>query len=685
MNILQTFISLFFTLLLSALLAPCAHADESSDDLTLLPLESLLDLKITSVSKKPQTIHDAAAAVFVITQEDIRRSGVTSIPEALRMVPGIQVARIDSNKWAISSRGFNGRFANKLLVLMDGRSLYTPFFIGVYWEVQDTVLEDIERIEVIRGPGAALWGTNAVNGVINIITKSSENTQGALVSSGTGNYEKNFATGRYATRLSDTTFIRLFAKYRERDSYVDSDGHDAHDSWDMIRGGFRLDTRLSNQDTLTFQGDYYSGTLSETYQLYHLPTIQTPSYASQIHNDSSVNGGNLLSRWQRNLGENNSLAIQLYYDHSERAMLVAPQKFNTLDFEFQHRLGFGNINDLVWGAGYRYNQYETENTPTLWFDRTSVSNHQFSSFFHNDIALIPDKLSFLIGSRFEHSDAAGFEIQPNGRLLWRPSPQQSLWGAVSRATRATTRGEKDIHYNYRTIPPSTPPNSTPLPLRLEIIGNKNFKSEEVTAYELGYRLELPAPVTFDLAFFYNDYKNMRVITPANGYAEPSANAAANLVQPYYLSNDMHGYSYGAELAMEWPPFDWWRLQASYSFERLIMSLDGKSSDTINKGNAEGDTPRHQFGIRSGFNLSRRISLDLWLRGVSALDSIDGISIPGYVTLDARIAWTPSRFWEIALVGQNLLDDRHPEFIPEYINTIPSEIPRSVYGKVTWKY
>lgn len=672
----------FFTF---AIFVTPAQADENSDDITSIPLESLLDMTITSVSKKDQTIYDAAAAVFVITQDDIKRSGVTSIPEALRMVPGIQVARIDSNKWAISSRGFNGRFANKLLVLMDGRSLYTPFFIGVYWEIQDTALEDVDRIEIIRGPGAALWGTNAVNGVINIITKTAESSHGVLVSSGAGSYEKAFTTGRYAAQLSDNTALRLFAKHQERDSFVDGNGHDARDSWDMTRGGFRLDSHLTSSDSLTVQGDYFSGALAETYQLYQLPTSLNPFYMSQVHHISNTNGGNILSRWQRSLGDNDALSLQLYYDHSERTMLVSPQKFNTIDLEFQHQLAIGNINNLVWGAGYRYNQYETVNTPTLWFNETNVTNHQFSSFLHDDITLIPGKLSFVLGSRFEHSDAAGFEIQPNGRLLWRPTSNQSIWGAVSRATRATTMSEQDINYNYRSIPPETSPNATPLPLRLEIIGNKNFKSEEVIAYELGYRAEVASQVTFDVALFYNDYRKMRVITPATGYAEPSMTAPTNFVQPYYLSNDMHGYSYGAELAMGWNPLHWLHLQGSYSFERLIMSLDGTSSDKINKGNAEGDTPRHQFSLRSGFNMTSAITLDLWLKGVTALDSIDSAKIPGYVTLDARLAWNLNRNWEFALVGQNLLDDHHPEFVPEYINTLPSEVPRSLYGMVTWKY
>lgn len=666
-------------------MTPYAALALSDSDLTNLPLESLLELQVTSVSKKTQPVTNAAAAIFVITQENIRRSGVTSIAEALRMAPGVQVARIDSNKWAVTSRGFNGRFANKLLVLMDGRSLYTPFFIGVYWEVQDTALEDIDRIEVIRGPGAALWGSNAVNGVINIITKTAENTQGVLLSSGGGSYEKAFVTARYGATIGDTNSLRMYAKHVQRDSFPRASGQDNADDWQTTQGGFRLDSQPSRQDRLTLQGDYYSGSLDETYLLYRLPTTADPAYSNTVHAATTVQGGNLLTRWQRTLSDSDTLAVQLYFDHTERSMLVAPQTFNTIDLDFQHHFSLGNRQDVVWGGGYRYNRYTVTNTATLAFDNQNVVNNLISLFLHDEIQLIPNQLALILGARLEHNDVSGFITQPNGRLLWTVSPQTSVWGAVSRAVRASTKGEQDIHYFYRTIPPATPGyNPDPnLPLRLEIDGNHSFKPEAVLAYEIGGRSELRTGLSLDLALYYNTYKHLRVITPGAGFQE-SGPPLAN-VQPYYLSNDLHGHSFGAELALEWALLDWWRLQASYSYQRLTMYLDGTSIDTINKGNAEGDTPQHQFSLRSGTDLGRQTTLDLWLRGTDRLASIDGVSIPGYLTLDARLAWRPVRNLELALVGQNLLTSRHPEFIPEYINTLPAEVARSVYGKLTWKF
>jgi len=473
----KCFLSSVLTVLL---MIPSFVSADTEVDLTTLPLESLMEMSVSSVSKKTQPITNAAAAVFVITQEDIRRSGVTTIADALRMAPGIQVARIDSNKWAISSRGFNGRFSNKLLVLMDGRSLYTPYFLGVYWEVQDTLLDDIDRIEVIRGPGAALWGTNAVNGVINIITRPAENTKGTLLAAGGGTYEKAFAAARVGTALGENASLRLYAKHQQRDSFAFESGAGSNDAWHSTQGGFRMDAQPGMRDTLTIQGDYYDGRLDETYLLYDHPASSTPPFTRVVQSGTAVSGGNLLSRWQRTFSDTNSLSLQLYYDHSERDMLVSPQIFNTLDVDFQHRFSLGRQQDVVWGLGYRHNQYGIENTPTLKFNTTNVSSDIFSAFLHDEISIVPSTVSLIIGSRFEQNDYSGLSVQPNCRLLWIVTPHNSLWGSVSRAVRSSTKGEQEINYNYRTLAAGEPPNpSTQFPLRLEINGNQDFKSEEL--------------------------------------------------------------------------------------------------------------------------------------------------------------------------------------------------------------
>jgi iron complex outermembrane receptor protein len=668
-------------------------------ELTDFDIEELMNITVTSVSKKSQKIADAAAAIYVISQDDIRRSGVTTIADALRMVPGVQVARIDSNKWAVTARGFNGRFANKLLVLMDGRSLYTPYFLGVYWEMQDTVLEDIERIEVIRGPGAALWGSNAVNGVINIITKSAKKTKGALVSAGGGSTEKAFTTARYGASLGDATNLRLYAKHQERDGFFDAAGKNTNDSWDKTQGGFRLDSQLTTQDHLTVQGDYFDGSIKETFVRFDYPASTNQFPYRLLNLESGMSGGNILTRWQRTFSDSHTLSLQTYYDHSERNMYASPQKFNTFDLDFQHQFALGNVQNIVWGLGYRSSQHEVTNTSTLTLDQQKVTNNLYSLFLHDEITLIPGTVSLIIGSRFEHNDYSGFDVQPNGRLLWTITPNNSAWAAVSRAVRSGTSGEQDINYRYRTIPVKTAQNQNDpqlteiqklpvigIPYRLEILGNKNFKSEELLAYEIGYRTEPMPRLSFDIAAYYNSYKRQRVVTPGKGHLDTlSGPPFAEYVLPYYLTNDMHGHAIGVEVSADWKPFDWWRLQASYSYQNLAMFLDGTSVDATNKSNAEGNVPQHQYSVRSGFDIEQHVTLDLWLRGMDELASINNERIPGYITMDARLAWKPVKGLELSLVGQNLFSRRHSEFIPEYIYTLPTQIPRSVYGKLTWEF
>jgi iron complex outermembrane receptor protein len=662
----------------------------TDDELLNMPIESLMNLTVTSVSKKPQQLTNAAAAIFVITEEDIRRSGATTIADALRMAPGVQVARVDSSKWAVTARGLNSRFANKLLVLQDGRSLYTPLFSGVYWEVQDTPLEDIDRIEVIRGPGAALWGANAVNGVINIITKSAEDTKGGLVSNGSGSLETRFATVRYGVEIGDKSFLRLYGKYNEYGAGRDKNGNDANDSWDMARTGFRLDSTLSNSDTLTVQGDYYSGTLKETYRVYSV-AAPAPNYYAELPANAGASGANLLTRWQRTLTATDSLSLQLYLDHNEREMLVVPQKFNTVDVEFQHRLSLLDSHDIVWGLGYRFSRDEVTNTTYQNTDIIHFSNEQddhnlASAFLHDEVTLIPKKLSLIVGSRFENNDYSGFEIQPNARLIWTPSPQHTLWSSFSRAVRTPSRGEQDL--NYIAYASAVPTPGGPVPAQIKYTGNTDFKSEELLAYEIGYRVEPIPRLSFDISAYYNVYSKLRVAT-AGAIIPPTATTPMTI--PAKVQNDMHGTSHGIEVSAEWLPTSWWRVQTAYSYQMLNMVLDNGSQDEVNRGNAEGSTPKQQLSLRNGFDLGKQVALDLWLRAVDQIDQMatklvpETITIPGYVTMDVRLAWKPNKNLELAVVGQNLFQSQHPEFNSDVVNTLNSEVARSVYGKLTAKF
>lgn len=647
-------------------------------DLTELSLEALMDIEVTSVSRRPQKLANAAAAAFVISQDDIRRSGATTIPDLLRMVPGLQVAKIDANKWAVSIRGFNGRFANKLLVLKDGRSIYTPLFSGVYWEQQDTPLDDIERIEVLRGPGAAMWGANAVNGVINIITRSAAETRGGLLTAGGGNAEQGFGSLRFGFALGSASDLRVYGKYANHGPEPLDNGANNHDAWQSGSAGFRMDSRLSGQDRLTLQGDYFSGSFDENYTFYQLPTAADPRYSWSQDSRARADGGNLLARWQRTLSATDNLSLQLYYDHYQRTMTVLGETRDTVDLDFQHRFALGSRQELIWGLGYRYSHDKLAQTPYISFSKPELGVSLFSAFIQDEIRLVPDTLSLILGSRFEHNDFTGFEVQPNGRLIWTPSPFHSFWGSVSRAVRTPSRGDQSIRYRFRTMSPVDA--ELPIPLRLEIDGSSNFRSETVIAYELGYRSQLKQDLTLDLSLFFNQYDHLRVRQEGLQGVE-----ATSAVLRYPLSNDMHGHTYGAELSATWRPADWWRLQAVYSYLCSIMYLDNGSTDEINRGDAAAGSPRHQGSLRSGFDLGRQLELDLWLRAVDQVAYIDGIRIPGYLTMDARIAWKPNKTVELSLVGQNLFQKRHPEYIPEFINTTASEVPRSVYAKLTWRF
>lgn len=638
------------------------------DDLGSASLEDLLNTEVTSVSKREERLANAAAAIYVITQEDIRRSGATTIAEALRMAPGLNVARINGHDWAISSRGFNSFFANKLLVLVDGRSVYTPLFSGVFWDVQDTLLEDIYRIEVIRGPGAALWGANAVNGVINIITHNAKATQGLLATGATGTDERFLGGVRYGDTVGKTAY-RAFAKYFDRDDLFAPGGGSGGDGYRVARGGFRSDTDLRVDETLTVSGEFYDG--SATTRL-GVPVLAAP-FTRLVQDDFPLSGGHLLARWNRRSSATSQSSLRAYFDRTERASPVHREKRNTVDVEFQQQQVPARRHDLVWGLGYRFTQDDLQNSPTIrWTDR-SRGDHLFSAFAQDDVTLQPDRLRLTLGTRLEHNDYTGFEIQPNVRFLWTPTETQSVWGAVSRAVRTPSRFEHTVRAVYRAFPLPVPPGVG----EAVVVGTPDYRSEELIAYELGYRTQLTPRLSLDLASFYNDYDDLRTLEPGKPFFEPGPPPHA--VTPLFVRNRLSGRTYGAELAANWSVTDRWRLSFSYSALQVGLRPDANSRDSIARA-PEGDTPEHQLHLRSYLDLSPRLSFDVLLYHVSRLESGD---IPAYTRADARFAWRPSRDMEVSLTFQNLFDRRHQEFGPTFLVT-PSEIGRSVYGKLTWR-
>ncbi len=643
-------------------------------ELAQMSLEDLSNLPVSSVSKHNERFAEAPAAIFVITGEDIRRSGSTTIAEALRLAPGMEVAQLASHNWAITSRGFNNLYANKLLVLMDGRSVYTPLFSGVFWDVQDTLLEDVDRIEVIRGPGAALWGANAVNGVINIITKSAKDTQGGLITGGYGTEERGFGAVRYGGKLGDDAFYRVYAKYFNRDGSVLPSGEKNDDAWEGWRTGFRTDWEPSFQNLFTLQGDAYYGEEQETYLLFK-PTpgqVATPTR-------NYVHGGNVIGRWTHSFSAESELKLQAYYDHTGRDLGWFNEDRDTGDIDAEYRVPIGERQSIVAGTGYRYSRsYNLKSNFTVsWFppDRTT---HIFNAFVQDEIALVKDRLRLTLGSKFEYNDYTHWEIQPSGRLLWTPHEKHTLWGSVSRAVRTPSRADNDALITTAVSPAGGPPFFTPFPAVTTADGNPGFESEVLMAYELGYRVQPHPKLSLDLALFYNDYSRLRSFE----MAAPDASAAPAYIRfPFLFSNRLHGETYGGELAANFQMADWWHWRASYSYLQIELHKDPGSQDTSQES-IEGLSPHHQVSLKSSIDLPWNLQFDTTVRYV---DSLPAAGIGSYVGLDLRLGWKPWKDLDISIVAQNLLDNHHPEFPPAVIQTPQAEIERAVYGKVTFRF
>ncbi|WP_131800986.1 TonB-dependent siderophore receptor [Methylobacillus sp. MM3] len=618
------------------LLAPCLAfgiTNEETVDLSHMSIDDLANIEISSVSKKKESLSAAAAAVFVITQEDIRRSGYTSVPEVLRLAPNLQVARIDASQYAITARGFNENTTNKLLVLIDGRTVYTPLFSGVFWDVQDVMLQDIERIEVISGPGGTLWGSNAVNGVINIITRSAHATQGTLLNAGVGTQEHGGAA-RHGGKLNDNTAFRVYAKGFERDGTERANGTDAHDRWHKQQAGFRLDSDDAG-DKFTLQGDLYDGESDQ-----------------RVGSDKTFSGVNLLGRWNHALGGDDSLQVQTYFDRTRRDYPgLFREQLDTYDLDIQHRFRWRQGHDIVWGGGYRVMEDSVENSASLAFLPTQRSL-KLANLFGQDSIALADALKLTLGIKLEHNSYTGTETQPSARLAWKLDEKSLFWSSVSRAVRTPSRIDAEFF-----VPANAP---------FRLIGNEDFESEELIAYEVGYRADPTAKLSFSISAFYNDYDKLRSVELSPGGL------------PFVLGNKMRGNTYGVEMWGNYRVNDWWRLSAGYNYLKKDLELASDSSDTSSLDNSETD-PRYQFSLRSSMNLPRNVELDLTLRSVGGLSSSE---VPSYTELDARLGWMITKGVSLSVSGFNLLDREHPEF-----GSLParSEFRRSVYMEVSWQF
>jgi iron complex outermembrane recepter protein len=652
---------------------PSPRVPQSSPrDLTQVSIENLMNMEVTSVSKKEQKLSRIASAIFVITQEDIRTSGATNIPDVLRMVPGLDVAQINGNTWEISSRGFNAQYANKLLVLIDGRTVYSPVFSGVYWDVQDVPLEDIDRIEVIRGPGATVWGANAVNGVINIITKSARETKGGLLTAGGGTYEPGFGVAQYGGNLAQATGYRFFVKGFDYASFPSLSGQNGHDGFDLLHGGFRVDSTLSNQDSLTVQGDLYEGHEEDIVN----NTILTPPFGEVVIESSSLSGGNVLGRWNHTFSPHSDTSLQVYFDRAARNSVLYGESTNTADIDFQHHISWGSRQDFVWGVGYRYISYATTGSVYTSFNPASGGFQLFTSFVQDEITLKPDSLYLTIGAKLEHNDFSGFEFQPSARITWNVSKNHMLWAGYSRARRTPSPTERGINVGFAAFP-----GPGGLPVLLTILGGPNTVSENLDAFEVGYRAQLRTNISLDFSTFYNRYGSLATLEPGAAFLELNP-PPPHLNVPLVYANEMHGESHGIEMAVNWKVTDRWTVSPGYAFEGIHLHTNPASHDTTSVSTGQGNSPSNQVQLRSNLALSRSLE---WNTSAYFVGRLSAEQVPSYTRLDTGITW---RAWErltFSLVGQNLLKDRHLEANSSDQGEISSLIKRRVYAKFTWQF
>ncbi|HRG37282.1 MAG TPA: TonB-dependent receptor [Bacteroidia bacterium] len=616
----------------------------SVENLKNLSLEELMNIQVFSVSKSAEKLTEVASAVQVITSEDIRRSGVTTLPEALRLAQNLQVAKVNASQWAISARGFNNVLASKLLVMIDGRVVYTPLYAGVFWDVQNVLLEDVDRIEVISGPGGALWGANAVNGVINIITKNSKKTQGLFIEAGSGNQKPWFGNLRYGGKIGDNIHYRIYGTaFKEASTLLanptKSDSTDGKDEWSIGQTGFRIDWQASSKDVLTLQSDFYDG--------YPNPDGKAASAVVAM-------GGNALARWTHTFSEKSDLTVHAYYDNAWRDFRNGfTENLKTYDLDAQYRFQLGKRQEIVWGGNLRLIDHKTTSLPLFYLDPERKLLHIYSTFLQDKITILKEKLHLTLGCKFEHNVYTGMEYAPSARVAYTlPKRNNTIWASASRAVRTPSRIDKEFNlYLFPGFP---------------IIVGSDFRAETVWAYELGWRSQFSDNFSFSASTFYNVYDKLRS-------AEPSPTPTTF---PFKIGNGVEGNTYGVELATTFQPLSWWRIKGGYTFLEKKLKVKPDSKD-LNKGTVESDDPNNQFLIQSTFDFPKQIESGFVLRYV---DVLTNKYVPSYFGLDIQIGWKFTKWLQISVVGQNLLDDHHPEFVPS--SPSPREITRSFYGKIT---
>jgi iron complex outermembrane receptor protein len=648
---------------------PSAHSQSPQKNLGDLSIEDLMNVKVTSVTKKEQRVSQTGAAIFVITAEDIQRSGAINVPDLLRMVPGIHVAQLDANIWVISVRGFSDRFADKVLVLIDGRAVYTPTSSGVYWDQQDVPLEDIDRIEVIRGPGGSVWGANAVNGIISITTKRSDATLGGLVSAVAGSQETTDGLLQNGGKLGKAGAFRLFGKYFGTANLRLDGATPGADGWHVLHTGFRSDLPVFAKDTLTVQGDAVGTSEGEVVNVVLSNALpQQPTFVSR----TKVSAGNILARWTHVAANNSEMSLQAYYDGYDRHEEGGYEGRRTFDLDFQDHLTVASRHDIVGGLGYRTTSDNLTPKYSKSFEPPQRTDNLFSAFLQDEIRLT-HAFHLVVGSKVEHNGYTGFEFEPSAQLVWTVAKGQALWASAARAIRQPARADTAIRIDVATVPV----NQTDFGV-VEIIANPNRKAEELIGYQVGYRAEIGKRLSLDFTSFWNRYHHLQTDEPAPSFFT-STPPPPHFVFPKISDDDAHARTYGAEIVADWNVMRRWRISSGYAYLQMQVRPDASSQDTAVSGVA-GDAPKHSFHVRSQVSLPHRLDWDATLYFVGALPDQ---GVPSYTRVDTRVGWRTGESVEFSVVGQNLLTPRHAEFGDDApLHTLAQ---RNVFGKITWRF
>lgn len=656
-SLLKKFLILHISLV-AALSASIAQAETKEEK----NYNSAFNPEVFSVSKKKESAFDVASATYILSSEDMRRSGATSIPEALRLVPGLQVARMNGNTWAITARGFDRQFSNKLLVMIDGRTVYTNLFSGVFWDIQDYVLEDIDRIEVVRGPGGTIWGANAVNGVINIITKNAAQTQGIYVSQIAGNQDKTITEARYGGKTANNDDYRFYVKKAVRNDmnqYITKGNN--NDGIKQDRAGFRYDISSVTDSAISVHGDVFTATAKNYFK-----TLSNPN-----QNDKDSRGANIVVNWNKKISNKSNFILNSYLDYDQFSIPVLQRSAKTFDVDFQHFYNFSKDNQFIWGLGYRQIVDDIEESDNngnipINYSPDHRNDQWLYGFVQEKFGLIPDKLYLTIGSKFEKNDYTGFEYQPNARLAYYPARNQTLWASVSRSIRTPTRGESDIDLKSGGTSVT--------------VGSPTYGIEQLIAYEAGYRIKPTTKTLIDATTFYNKYSKLRTVE-----VQTAGPTVANLG---------FGESYGFEITGKWQATNDLRLEANYEHLNLNLHISDNSTDklsllkaTDNLENAEGQSPHDQFKLKSFYNITPKIEFDNFVYYVGGLNK--GVTnttrgIPSYVRFDTRLGYLATKNLDLSVGVQNLLDQVHTEFKAALYNN-QTEIGRTFYFKLVWQY